>query len=78
MFDNIFSNFRLSNTCLLKKTLINFVFAYRLQTAIGRDENLFESIPIWVMWVGADILESVYLRSFLTIRNLENFNWSQG
>ena len=29
--------------------------------------------PIWVMWVGADILESVYLRSFLTIRNLENF-----
>ena len=29
--------------------------------------------PIWVMWVGADILKSVYLRSFLTIRNFATF-----
>lgn len=35
--------------------------------------------PIWVLRVGADILflKSVYLRSFLALGNLENFNWSQ-
>ena len=29
--------------------------------------------PIWATWVGADILKSVYLRSFLTIRNFATF-----
>ena len=34
--------------------------------------------PIWVMWVGADILlKSVYFRSFLAFRNLENFKHCQ-
>ena len=33
--------------------------------------------PIWDMWVGAVFLKSVYLRSFLTLGNLENFKHCQ-
>lgn len=57
MFLNIFVNFGI----YFWESLLIFYVTLCLHIACRS--------PIWVMWVGIDIIKSVYLRSFLTTWN---------